>query len=456
MELLQRLYRLEEEKPKDENRLKSYLPYRSKAIRSKSGLFDYQLVGGKVLSAFLGKSIKPRYKLDVFRKNCSKEVASRLTDEEVLSHVEKMYFEGNAFLDVSPEFLLLHSPSKGTASSDQLGVILSSFLEGQHSNGTLKTTANFLEKLFLKELWAHLENAPALANEEPYLPFLAKLFAHDLRFLTGNSDYMLSQFENFLELYNFLYCTQLALNIRPSGEPSSKDLYFILDTEKASMERALVRDLGYQNLDMSSGCLFPILSLLEHLNGLDSHARRQPLWKFAMAIEGANAIEQDRVRRALQRFGRLYVEGKFQKQYEQYRSEMVKHLESNDAIEVLKGLVKCAIGQFDPGKCTTDKRNIFEAYTKSLDRHVGRHFVQSRGRAGRVLVINQDFLMLLTNLAIGKKSRVGFQDLLQAFRDRGVYFDKQSQQTLIDFFERVGNVERMSDSGDAVYVRSTI
>ncbi|MFT5298212.1 MAG: DNA phosphorothioation-dependent restriction protein DptG, partial [Colwellia sp.] len=49
-----------------------------------------------------------------------------------------------------------------------------------------------------------------------------------------------------------------------------------------------------------------------------------------------------------------------------------------------------------------------------------------------------------------------FNELIKAFESRGVYFDKQSQQALIEFYERIGNVERMSDSGDAVYVNKTI
>jgi DNA phosphorothioation-dependent restriction protein DptG len=70
--------------------------------------------------------------------------------------------------------------------------------------------------------------------------------------------------------------------------------------------------------------------------------------------------------------------------------------------------------------------------------------------------MNQDYLTLLTNLAIGENQRLRFSDLLKEFEARGVYFDKKTQQALIKFYERVGNVERMSDSGDAVYVRKTI
>ena len=70
--------------------------------------------------------------------------------------------------------------------------------------------------------------------------------------------------------------------------------------------------------------------------------------------------------------------------------------------------------------------------------------------------MNQDYLLLLTNLAIGSREKLQYQKLLEEFKRRGVWFDQQSQQALIEFYERVGNLERMSDSGDAVYVRKTI
>ena len=83
-------------------------------------------------------------------------------------------------------------------------------------------------------------------------------------------------------------------------------------------------------------------------------------------------------------------------------------------------------------------------------------FIQRRGRAGQVLTFNQDYIVLLTNLSIGECDKLRFHEIIKEFEARGVFFDKQSQQSLIDFYERMGNVERMSDSGDAVYVRKTV
>ena len=72
------------------------------------------------------------------------------------------------------------------------------------------------------------------------------------------------------------------------------------------------------------------------------------------------------------------------------------------------------------------------------------------------MVLNQDQMLLLTNLTIGKEEKLRLHELRQGFEQRGFYLDNQSLQMLVSFYERMGNVERMSDSGDAVYVRKTL
>ena len=456
MNLIDRIYNINMYPPEEKNTLRSYLPYRSKAYRNKSDLFDYSIVAGKVLEEFLGKRLKARYTVGRFREDCLTQMQERLTDETILPHIDQMYLGDDFLRTVSPEFILLGGSKGRSPSSKHLSTIFCSFLAKAASTGRLESNVNFLENFFRDNLWKNLENASIVSHEEPYLPFLATHFVQDLTFLAKHTDYMIQRIENFLELYNFLYCSQLALNIKSfsHGEPKSKPLYFILDTEKASQERMQVRISGYESLYNSLGSVFPILSLLEHFNGLENEEKRHPLWHFTDLIKDAEDTQRDKVYQALTQFSELFVTKK--KIPERYHQEMLEKVRHSDALEAVNGLVECAIGQFDTKKCTNDKRKVFEDYKNAFVRHVGRHFVQTRGRAGRVLVMNQDFLMLLTNLALANENPLRFQDLLDRFKQRGVYFDKQSQQILISFYERVGNVERMSDSGDAVYVRSTI
>ena len=122
-------------------------------------------------------------------------------------------------------------------------------------------------------------------------------------------------------------------------------------------------------------------------------------------------------------------------------------------IDALGVLFKYAIQQFGVG---TGRNRVQNQYMEVFEKRVAKSFLQRRGRAGNVLVLNQDFVLLLTNLAVGDRKSLRFQEVLRELENRGFYFDKKSQQALIRFYERVGNVDRLSDSGDAVYVRNTI
>jgi DNA phosphorothioation-dependent restriction protein DptG len=443
MNLLDQIYALENTKPESRNVINTYLPF-----RNKGNSLDYSSVAGSVLELLLGKRLK-NFDIERFKAACLEEVRSRLTDESVLEHVNKMYFENDTLLRISPEFLLLGRLQKEAAASRHLSGIFRSFLAQQLEYRKLEGKANFIERLFLEILRDHLEDITIPPSEVPYLPFIARLFVRDLTFLTQKADYMLEQLGSFLELYNFLYCAQLALNIREweHGEPQSRPLYFILDTEKASLERTYVQNYGYKSLYSSVGSVFPILSMLETLNRNEKTGfSKQPLWQYAEAIQQASLFEQQRAQQALNIFAE-----EFRKNRPALKSRSEPHL---DALGALRTLFRYALDQFkDYGVGT--RHGIRDKYQKEFELHIARHFVQSRGRSGKVLVMTQDYLMLLTNLAIGANQQLRFQELLNKFRARGVYFDKQSEQSLIAFYERVGNADRKSDSGDAVYVKST-
>ncbi|WP_320408131.1 DNA phosphorothioation-dependent restriction protein DptG [Acinetobacter sp. 105-3] len=70
--------------------------------------------------------------------------------------------------------------------------------------------------------------------------------------------------------------------------------------------------------------------------------------------------------------------------------------------------------------------------------------------------MQQSHLLLLTNLVIGKREKIRLYELIKELERRGIFFDKESRKALVEFYERLGNVEKMSDSGDAIYVKKTI
>lgn len=423
------------------NKINSFLPYRKGAKE-----FDYDAVGCSVLSSLMGRKIKKTYSFDKFKVQCLDHLKDKLSDPDVLSDLEKMYFAEATIAKTAPEFMLLRSPEKENASTKHLIALFHGFVNGGTERIKFDCGTNFVERIFLDILSDNLQEAPQQKSESCYLPFVAENFYRDAQFLSQHPDYFLDQLANFVELYTFIYCSQLGLNIRnwTSGEePSSKPLYFILDTEKASNERSNLVNYGYLSVARPMAEVFPILSMLEHFNN-DSKSVKEPLWAFANAVHGATSVQQNEAMKSLKAFT------------EQFRKERTlppTRDEPATAIDCMKQLLGYAVKQFAEG---TGRHRVQMQYMEVFDKEIAKNFIQARGRSGKVLVVNQDFILLLTNLAIANRPSLRFQALLKEFEARGFYLDKSSQQALIKFYERVGNVDRMSDSGDAVYVRNTI
>jgi DNA phosphorothioation-dependent restriction protein DptG len=166
---------------------------------------------------------------------------------------------------------------------------------------------------------------------------------------------------------------------------------------------------------------------------------KQPLWKISDSLTDSECLEDLNI---------------YTKNFIENRKLNIEFQPANSSREAIKNLLSLSVQQFGKSESRYD---VNVNYRKAIETELCAHFIQNRGRAGRVLVFNQDYVLLLTNLAIGiDREQLRFHELILEFEARGVFFDKQSQKVLVSFYERIGNVERMSDSGDAVYVRKTV
>lgn len=440
MNLIEKVIGLADLQVESKNALTSFLPFRKGGKE-----FEYGAVGGTVLCSLLGKLPRKGFSLEVFKTACIERLKHRLSDVHVVDDLQRMYFDGDALLNRSPRFLLLKSGTGENQSTKHLTEIFSGFVSAD-SSANFEGSSTFVEQLFIDVLNENLKEQRFKRTEYPYLPFVADCFQKDLLFLASNPDYLTANFESFFEFYNVVYCTQLALNItqwKTGARPIARPLYFILDNERFSSERTQLTSFGFKPLETAVSRVFPRLSVLEYLNDGDA-APAEPLWAFAAAILHAPTNSQRSAAAAIREFS-----ARFQRE----RKLIEKRPDGDTAIDALDLLLQYSELQFAEG---TGRHRVQMQYVEAFEKTVAQNFIQTRGRAGKVLVMNQDFVLLLTNLAIGNRARLRFQEVMREFQIRGFYFDKQSQQALISFFERVGNVERLSDSGDAVYVRSTI
>jgi DNA phosphorothioation-dependent restriction protein DptG len=305
---------------------------------------------------------------------------------------------------------------------------------------------NFLEAELLEEFKSSVVDYMPPDAAADYLPFMGEVFSEDLALLCCHPSYMMQNLKAFVGLYNFLYSAQLAMNLRSWRTiPSSKPLFFIMDTERASSERTFVREALSSLIDCVED-LFPVLSALEYFNQPDhKEATRYPLWKHYQHLESLPSDEKEEINNGLIAFLHKYRSTRGRAPWNDILNT------PEDAFKAIIATAKEIFSQARSSQLTVNRKVI-----ASFETEVARHFIQNRKRGGRVLIMNQDYLLLLTNLAIGSREKLQYQKLLEEFKRRGVWYDQQSQQALIEFYERVGNLERMSDSGDAVYVRKTI
>ncbi|MBX9636991.1 MAG: DNA phosphorothioation-dependent restriction protein DptG [Nitrosomonas sp.] len=425
------------------NKLTTYFPIRTKDERKE---FDWDNILGIVISDVYRKKLLDKDFVK-FTELCEFEFKQRLDDPSFWLVLEKMYFDNPNTLNIAPEFLLFKcEQTEENKHNQRVGKMFSNMLDDTNFVNLTPITLNFIEQIiydvFLnKALKPEREIKRHDLKEEVYLPFMADCFKQDFKFLSTRPRYLLENFKSFLKLYGFLYTSQLAHNLLKwnEGEPVPVPNYLILDIEKASQERREIHKYGYKQLQKHVHYLFPYLSMSEMLQGKVDVIK--PLWALAESITGLEEATDQ-----LNQFAYRFVEER-----QLTRGNVQNKATASDA---LTQVLRLSRDQFNTGN--KDKDDINANFAKATLKLLCSDFILHRGAAGATLVLNQDYLLLLTNLVIGENEKLRLNELVKAFERRGVFFDKQSQTEVVQFYERIGNVERMSDSGDAVYVRKTV
>jgi len=430
--------------PPSSNSLGTFLPLRTKDRHYK---FKWDTVLGYFVQSLYGQS-SITTSFDEFEALCKARFSGKLDEPDFWFVLQDMYFRKDQVYKIAPELLAFKASKNDIdANSKKLGDMFLALLNGFTVKSDVKQRLNFIEQEIKSEFDRYRSEQKPKKNSGneacPYLPYLTDKFQTDLSFLSKRPHYLVNNFDAVIRLYGFLYPAQLALNIKDwsNGEPSPKPCFFIIDNEKASEERSMVKSYGYSQLNEYLEYLFPYLVMNESIQDKQSV---KPLWDLFQNLS-AKDVED------LNAYGHAYAQDRNERKLYNINQGWQN---SDNPKEVVNQLLDLSYKQFDKkvGRLTIYNDTAVKGVLQSLC----SPFIQRRGRAGQVLTFNQDYLVLLTNLAIGERDKLRLHELIVEFENRGVFFDKQTQQNLVDFYERMGNVERMSDSGDAVYVRKTV
>lgn len=415
------------------------------STRGESKLFNWDALTHLFICEIYGLDIFKKSKLEQtvrdFEDQCKSHFIELLDDPRAWDYIYKIYFEEKNLTLISPKLCVyshLNQINSKNIEKRFLG-LLKTILKPENIYQAHSNQLNFLEKIITKSFDDKFTtNAPSENDFVNYFPNLANIYAEDLEFLTKHPKYFIENIQLFIQIYMCVYTSQLSLTInswQSFKDEHNLECYFILDSEKASQERNLLFQRGYRDVEKGLGSIFPILAMTESLqNSLEG---KKPLWEFYHRRHEINLQELVKYCQDFANARKL-----------QLKSEHISTHE--EAFIELAYLFK---EQFSK---TTDRSSRNDNVIKDIKNIVLKPFVQTRGRAGSLFVLNQEYLLLLTNLVIGEKEQLRLYELIIGFNKRGIFFDRESYKALVIFYERLGNIEKLSDSGDAIYVKKTI
>ncbi|QJP36177.1 DNA phosphorothioation-dependent restriction protein DptG [Acinetobacter baumannii] len=421
----------------------SFYPIRT---QENSSDFDWGIISSYFLSDLYGLSFtdkKPseiREKLENFENRCESEFGVLLSSDDAYPYIKQIYFNGKNIAKISPKlsiYSLVDYPDNSAVEKRIVSLMRTLFCKEkiyEHNVPNLNFIEDKINQVFND---CFPTQQPNNVDVISYLPEISNIFSKDLDFLTTKPQYLLENIQLFLELYMFIYTTQLSIVIngwKEASAPIVKECYFILDSEKASRERVSL-ERGYKLVEKHLDSIFPILALTESLQS--NLENKMPLWALVQKLTEA------------------HVEPLKQYCYEfsTDRELPLSTKEFDNCIDILTELQRLFKEQFAKGQT---RSSAGSKVVNTIKYKILKPFTQTRGSAGTIFVLNQEYLLLLTNIAIGSREKLRLYEIIDEFKHRGIFFDKESQKALVEFYERLGNVEKMSDSGDAIYVKKTI
>lgn len=425
---------------KDNTKLGTYFPLTTNEKKDIE-IFSSNDLCGLLIGLHYNLELKKDFKKEMFFNKVKNKFLNRMEDSENIDIINDIYFLDDKVPTLAPIMYMSNSKSNIDTKTKKAFKIFTQIFQTIEVNYENNKKFNFIEKIIYEEFKSNIQFTKNSLSSNSYIKFLDDIFSLDFTFLLKNEHYFNSQIKNLLKFYMLTYSLQLTLNVidTPLETPCSKEIYFILNHEKAAnTERKKIRTKGYKEFSKKFKRLFPSLSLLENISSIIDD-KNLKYFHFSEIKE-----TQDNLLFLRQ----IIVD---------YRN--VKELEPKDSkIESVNDFIdlifKSANEQFTIEE--SKKKAVITRFLAAFEEQIANSFLSSRGPSGKVLVLDQDTILLLTNLSIGNKEQLHFQDLIEEFNKRGIYFDSRSIDELISLYERVGNIDRKSDSGDAIYVRTTI
>lgn len=225
-------------------------------------------------------------------------------------------------------------------------------------------------------------------------------------------------------------------------------VYFCTEWEKTSMAREGYSQ-GWRQIERKLNTMFSHAVLLEMLNQTDRDCDYRYNY-YDIIQEYSTASDEDKKRIFSE------IENLKEKYISVYAADCDEYKADNYTQDDIQGLIKAFFEDIMLQFETTSRNRANDAYKAGFYCFCRSNFLQDRKRSGLILVLSEEMLVLMTKVAIGNQNQIRLNVLFEEFNKRGIYIDKQTQESVVAFYEKLNLIEKKSDSGDAQYVKGIL
>nr|WP_186811924.1 DNA phosphorothioation-dependent restriction protein DptG [Paenibacillus xylanexedens] len=284
------------------------------------------------------------------------------------------------------------------------------------------------------------------------LPEVAVLFSSDFEWLTTKQDLFTQQFEKLLSYYYFFYITQMSRRNETLFTKSEKGIipiYFTFEEEERLSKTRVSYEYGWKNIERSINRMFTHVNLLKMLNiAVEENERIYSYHEIAEIFRNHNSEEINDIEQVIDDLIEQYREGLSDVKW----SELNLNSEQHDLpiLNKLSSLFQMIDYQFN----NSFRSKPYNEYKAWFIHFCQKSFLKSRGRSGKMLILDTDYLLFFTKVIIKDEPKIRLKRLFEEFETRGIIYDRDTQVAIIEYFEKLNLLEKKSDSGDAIYVKA--
>ncbi|WP_161594200.1 DNA phosphorothioation-dependent restriction protein DptG [Paenibacillus sp. CFBP13512] len=373
------------------------------------------------------------------------------------------------FLDESNQLYLFHPQTLYYINTEgnenkRLAIFLYNILWGSENawiiEADLEEYSDLMSKLLFRALPQLTDNKIKNKNYISMLPEISQLFRQDFKWLATKNELFTTQVEKLIAYYYFFYITQFSIRNESLFKPIEKDIrpvYFTFENEERLSKTRISYEYGWKSLEKLINRTFSHINFLKMLNLNDSNNESQneqdtvilSYQKITEEIYLMSPEEQD----ILDHQVSILIEEYKEKLSHDSKWGLLGTISEPYDLPVLNRLY-LLFNMIDHQFNQTSRSKPYNEYKQWFVHFCQKTFLKSRGRSGKMLILDTDYLLFLTKLMIKDESKIRLKNLFSEFEIRGIIFDRDTQEAIVDYFEKLNLLEKKSDSGDAIYVKA--